>query len=246
MSAFAENDHSRPDGALRRRMTLAGAKGQARVAIKAPTGCDDHPPADEYGYFGPAAMVFDRQQPQARAHRAAGHASGAGPVRGRGRWWHIRWQIMLLAIVMMLGAGAMLAVQRRPELASGPVIAAPGDFWLIGLEPDGTALIGRLMPSAAGTVSLRVDVISSGPESERWDFLVACPGATMVLRSGDRWRDRLRTMPLGLADHSPAWQPRALRFACQPDARAGPWPGFEAARADAERMLGPGDLPADG
>ncbi len=360
MPTSVDNRTAPPAGAWRRGLLALGI-GRGRISAAPQPVCNDHPPAREYGHFGPAAMVFPESEatadapppvmarsiqppprPLAEPELSAALLPRTGPLpwqlarAGKGPMlWPVailpqrlrspvgpisppvapqagmfagmdgvldhlraapadaaepaplhedlaamiaawsggaeavvpppllapaprlrrapvavpaavpsdRWAAMLLAGLALLAllAGVMLTGQRPPpvqaRLARPAPSATPGEFWLIGMAPNETALIGRLVPSGAGTVSLRVDLVSGAPGGERWDYLIACPAGAVLHRSGDRWRDRLRTVPLGLVDHTPDWEPRAVRFACQGDASGGPWPAFEAARDDAEQQM---------
>lgn len=156
----------------------------------------------------------------------------------------------LLPVAALLTAAAaavviVFAPADQPASSSSPLPEPPAfevllpldQHALIGFAPDGRAMLGRTFSSQHGTVSLRVDLVSLKPGAERWDFLIACPSAKVIYRSGDRWRDTERTQSLGIADAVPVWQPLAAKFACFGPPIAGPWTGFEEAQVKAKYLL---------
>lgn len=199
----------------------------------------DSPP--EYPY-GPSAQVYDLAtgdaepsevaKPPKRRRKKIARKPGAEVAKGNVRpRWPLWTAVMVIGIV---GAAYILFRDGKPK---APL--PPDPHWVVALTKTGDALLGRTVETGYGTVSVRIDVVSTGPASQQWHFLVACPAGKIEYRSGDRWADAAREYPLGLVDHRAEWEPEVIQFACNGKALEGPISGFEPALSRAlDRLNG--------
>jgi hypothetical protein len=194
--------------------------------------------AEEFAY-GPSGMVFDIPLAEPDAADVGAPAANlpkqaAGNSRPR-RGFNIRKSSLVATrrLLVLAGLGALGLAATGVWRAILPEQPTLEPHWLVANLPDGQALVGRKRETGYGTVSVRIDVVSQKPNSEQWQFLVACPEGKVEYRSGDRWADKNREHPLGLEPFAPQWEAKAIAFACTGKVAGGPWQSYETALSQA-------------